>query len=193
MMGVTIETARLRLRSWRAEDLAPFAALNADPAVMKYFPKPLDRAESDATVGRIDAHFGRHGFGFWAVEIKDGGPFIGMVGLVVPLWTASFTPCVEIGWRLAAAHWGRGYASEAAAAALDHGFGALGLDEIVSCTLPANRRSRAVMERLGMRRSVADDFDHPSVPAGHPMVRHVLYRIDAATWRAARRAQPSRG
>ena len=193
MMGVTIETARLRLRPWRAEDLAPFAALNADPAVMEHFPKPLDRAESDAMVGRIDAHFGRHGFGFWAVEIKDGGPFIGMVGLVVPLWTARFTPCVEIGWRLAAAHWGRGYASEAAAAALDHGFGTLGLDEIVSCTVPANHRSRAVMERLGMRRSVADDFDHPSVPAGHPMVRHVLYRIDAAAWHAARLAEPSRG
>jgi len=106
-----------------------------------------------------------------------------MVGLAVPRWTAPFTPCVEIGWRLAAAHWGRGYASEAAAAALDHGFGALGLAEIVAFTLPRNHRSRAVMQRLGMRRSAADDFDHPGVPAGHPMVRHVLYRIDAATWR----------
>jgi len=186
MADGTIETERLRLRLWRAEDLAPFAALNADPAVMEHFPRPLDRAESDALVGRIGAHFDRHGFGFWAVELKDGGPLIGMVGLTVPLWTASFTPCVEIGWRLAAAYWGQGYASEAAARALDHGFGALGLAEIVACTLPGNRRSRAVMERLGMRRSAADDFDHPSVPAGHPMVRHVLYRIDAATWRQTR-------
>jgi RimJ/RimL family protein N-acetyltransferase len=191
MTGVTIETAQLRLRPWRSEDLAPFATLNADPAVMEYFPKTLDRAESDAVVGRIDAHFAEHGFGFWAVEIKDG-PFIGLVGLVVPRWTAAFTPCVEIGWRLAAAYWGCGYASEAAAAALDHGFDVLGLNEIVACTLPGNRRSRAVMERLGMRRSAADDFDHPSVPAGHLMTRHVLYRIDAATRRAAGIAEASR-
>jgi RimJ/RimL family protein N-acetyltransferase len=108
-----------------------------------------------------------------------------MVGLAVPPWTAPFTPCVEIGWRLARAHWGRGYAQEAAAAALDHGFGVLGLDEIVSFTVPANHRSRAVMERLGMRRSAADDFDHPRVPPGHPLRRHVLYRIDAAARRGA--------
>jgi RimJ/RimL family protein N-acetyltransferase len=192
MAGVTIETARLRLRPWHSEDLAPFGALNADPAVMEHFPKTLDQAESDAVVGRIDAHFAEHGFGFWAVETKNG-PFIGMVGLIVPRWTAAFTPCVEIGWRLAAAYWGHGYASEAAAAALDHGFDVLGLDEIVACTLPGNRRSRAVMERLGMRRSATDDFDHPAVPDGHPMTRHVLYRIDAATRRAAGLAEASRG
>jgi len=184
MAEFTIETARLR--PWRAEDLAPFAALNADPAVMEHFPRPLDQAESDAMAERIGVHFDRHGFGFWAVELKEDGRFIGLVGLAVPLWTVSVTPCVEVGWRLAAAYWGQGYASEAAAAALDHGFGAQGLAEILACTLPDNRRSRAVMERLGMRRSAADDFDHPSVPVGHPMVRHVLYRIDAATWRQTR-------
>jgi ribosomal-protein-alanine N-acetyltransferase len=185
MAGPTIETARLRLRPWRAADLAPFAALNADPAVMEYFLKPLDRQESDDTVARIEAHFRRHGFGFWAVEAKDLASFIGMVGLGVPSWTAPFTPCVEIGWRLARAQWGRGYAREAAAAALDHGFGVLGLDEIVSFTVPANLRSRAVMERLGMRRAAADDFDHPRVPPGHPLRRHVLYRIDAVARRGA--------
>jgi len=178
-----IETARLRLRAWRNEDLEPFAALNADPAVMRYFPKPLDRTASDAQAARIAAHFERHGFGLWAVEVKGAAPFIGMVGLAVPPWTAPFTPCVEVGWRLAAAHWGQGYATEAAAAALDHGFGVLGLDEIVSFTVPANARSRAVMARLGMHSSPGEDFDHPRLVPDDPLCRHVLYRIRADEWR----------
>ena len=127
-------------------------------------------------VARIRAHFARHGFGFWAVEVPGVAEFIGLVGLAVPRFEAHFTPCVEIGWRLARAHWGRGYATEAARAALDFGFRDLNLDEIVAFTVPTNRRSRAVMERIGMTRSAADDFDHPAIPEGHPLRRHVLYR-----------------
>ncbi|MFO1159535.1 MAG: GNAT family N-acetyltransferase [Reyranellaceae bacterium] len=124
-------------------------------------------------VDRIEAHFDKHGFGLWAVELRDGAPFIGFTGLSVPGFDAPFMPCVEIGWRLAAAHWGRGYATEAARLALDYGFGSAGLAEIVSSTAATNLRSRAVMERLGMRRDPSDDFDHPSLPEGHAL-RHVL-------------------
>jgi RimJ/RimL family protein N-acetyltransferase len=172
-----IRTQRLYLRLWRDEDLPAFAALNADPRVMEFFPKVLDRAESDARVTGIRDHVSRHGFGQWAVEVPGVADFIGFVGLSMPLFQAHFTPCVEVGWRLAREHWGHGYATEAARAALDYGFGPLGLREIVSFTVPANRRSRAVMERIGMTRSPADDFDHPALPEGHPLRRHVLYRV----------------
>jgi len=172
----TIHTARLHLRLWRDEDLPAFAALNADPRVMEFLPKPLDRAESDARAAGIRAHFARHGFGLWAVEVPGVADFIGFVGLSVPQFEAPFMPCVEIGWRLAREHWGFGYATEAARAALDFGFQRLGLEEIVSFTVPANRRSRGVMERIGMTRTPDDDFDHPALPEGHPLRRHVLYR-----------------
>jgi RimJ/RimL family protein N-acetyltransferase len=172
----TIQTARLHLRPWRDEDLPAFAALNADPRVMEFFFKSLDRAESDALAARIRDNLTRRGFGLWAVEVPGVADFIGFVGMTVPAFQAHFTPCVEIGWRLAHDHWGRGYATEAARAALDFGFRQLGLDEIVSFTTVANRRSRAVMERIGMTRSPDDDFDHPGVPEGHPLRRHVLYR-----------------
>ena len=173
----TIRTARLQLRSWRDDDIAPFAALNADPAVMEFFPRPLDRAESEAAVVRIRDHFDRHGFGLWAVEVPGIADFIGFVGLAVPRFEAHFTPCVEVGWRLAREHWGRGYATEAARSVLEFGFGDLALEEIVSFTTETNRRSRAVMERIGMTRSPEDDFDHPTLPEGHPLRRHVLYRL----------------
>jgi RimJ/RimL family protein N-acetyltransferase len=173
----TLQTDRLRLREWRDSDLAPFAALNADPCVMGHFPRPLDGAESDAVVMRIRDHFARHGFGLWAVEVPGVAEFVGFVGLSVPSFEAHFMPCVEIGWRLAQEFWGRGYATEAARAALEFGFHNLGLTEIVSFTVPANLRSRAVMERIGMSHSEADDFDHPSIPSGHPLRRHVIYRI----------------
>jgi len=127
-------------------------------------------------VDRIETRFEEHGFGLWAVELADGKPFIGFVGLAVPAFEAHFTPAVEVGWRLAAEHWSRGYATEAARAALDYGFTTAGLDEIVSFTVPANSRSRAVMERLGMTHDPADDFDHPRIEPGHPLRRHVLYR-----------------
>jgi len=173
----TLRTGRLVLRPWREEDLAPFAALNADPAVMEHFPAPLSRAESDAFAARVRREMDERGFGLWAVEAPGVAPFVGFTGLAVPHFSAHFTPCVEIGWRLAHAHWGRGYAPEAARAALDHGFQQLGLAEIVSFTAVANLRSRRVMEKLGMTHDAADDFEHPSLAPGHPLRRHVLYRI----------------
>jgi ribosomal-protein-alanine N-acetyltransferase len=155
--------------------------LNADPRVMEYMPGTLDRAASDALIARAQAHFDRHGFGPWAAVLRsDETRLIGFVGLMVPSFEAHFTPCVEVGWRLAFAHWGRGYATEAARAALAFGFGSAGLDEIVSFTSVGNARSRAVMERLGMRRDPADDFDHPTLPENHALRRHVLYRLGAA-------------
>jgi RimJ/RimL family protein N-acetyltransferase len=179
-----LSTERLRLRGWRAQDRKPFAALNADPVVMEHFPSTLSRAESDGLVDRIEAAFEEQGWGWWAVEVPGVADFIGFVGLSRPGFQAHFTPAVEVGWRLARLHWGRGYATEAARAAVAAGFGELGLDEIVSFTVPANRRSRAVMERLGMTRDPADDFEHPRIPVGHQLRPHVLYRLHRSTWSA---------
>ncbi|HEX6444946.1 MAG TPA: GNAT family N-acetyltransferase [Streptosporangiales bacterium] len=172
-----IRTSRLLLRGWRDSDLAPFAALNADPEVTRYLAGPLSREESDARVKRIEREFTEHGFGLWAVEVAASGEFVGFTGLSVPAFQAHFTPAVEVGWRLARSAWGNGYATEAARAAVAYGFGAAGLDEIVSFTTVANRASRAVMERLGMTRDPADDFDHPRLAADHPLRPHVLYRL----------------
>ncbi len=177
--GPELLSERLRLRRWRPEDSESFAALNADPAVMEHFPAPLDRGASDALIATIEADFERHGFGLWALEPREGGELLGLTGLEVPSFEAHFTPAVEIGWRLARPAWGYGFASEAAAAALSYGFDELGLDQVVSFTAVGNARSRAVMERLGMSRDPREDFDHPSLPAGHPLERHVLYRISA--------------
>ena len=167
---------RVLLRGWRPDDLEPFAELNADPRVMEHFPKPLTREESDAFVReRILPQFSARGFGLWAVEVPGEAPFIGFVGLMEQTFAAPFTPCVEVGWRLAQPHWGRGYATEAARLALAHGFDAAGLEEIVSFTAVGNRPSIAVMERLGMRYD--GEFDHPRLPEGHRLRRHVLYRL----------------
>jgi RimJ/RimL family protein N-acetyltransferase len=151
--------------------------LNADPRIMEHFPVLLPREQSDALAARIEGHFEQHGFGLWAVEILGIAPFAGFIGLSVPRFEAHFTPCVEIGWRLAAEYWGCGYATEGGLAVLTFGLGQLRLAEIVSFTVPRNLRSRRVMERLGMRRNPADDFDHPTLPRGHPLQRHVLYRL----------------
>ena len=174
-----LRTGRLVLRDWCPDDLPPFAALNADPEVMEHLPGVLDRGRSDAMAGRIGAHFAREGFGLWAVEVAGGAPFIGFVGLSRVPFDAHFTPAVEVGWRLVRAAWGHGYASEAAKAALTFGFDRMGLDEIVSFTVAANRRSQAVMERLGMRRDPADDFVHPAEGLADHLRRHVLYRLTA--------------
>jgi len=182
-----ITTPRMRLRRWRLSDRDAFAALNADPQVMEHFPTVLSREESDVLVASIDAHFEQHGYGLWAAEIRGVAPFAGFVGLSVPQFEAHFTPCVEIGWRLASELWGRGYATEGARAVLSFGFDTLGLDEIVSFTVPGNLRSRRVMERIGMVHNPADDFDHPRLPERHPLRRHVLYRIAARGRAAARR------
>lgn len=178
-------TDRLVLRGWRDDDRGPYAALNADPIVMEHFPSTLTSRQSDEMVDRMVASWSDRGFGLWAVEVVDheGGPgqFVGFVGLSSPLWEAAFTPCIEIGWRLSRHAWGHGYATEAARAALAWGFSELDPpgDEFVSFTTEANARSRRVMEKLGMRRDPADDFDHPLLPdwAG---CRHVLYRIGRA-------------
>jgi RimJ/RimL family protein N-acetyltransferase len=173
-----LTSARLRLRSWREEDLPAFAALNADPRVMEFLLLRLDRSESDASAQRIQEGIDRLGYGFWAVEVFGVADFIGFTGLGVPRFEAHFTPCVEIAWRLARDYWGFGYATEAARLALDYGFNQAGLNQIVALTVVANQRSRRVMERLGMTWSPADDFDHPLVPEGHPLRRHVLYRLN---------------
>jgi RimJ/RimL family protein N-acetyltransferase len=172
-----LRTERLVLRRWQKADLSPFAAMNADPAVMEYFPAPLDRASSDALVSRIEAGFHARGFGLWAVEVADSGQFVGFTGLAVPGFAAHFTPAGEIGWRLARPAWGHGYATEAATAGLSAAFGALGLAEVVSFTSSLNVRSQAVMRRLGMTHDPLDDFDHPNLPPGDRLARHVLYRI----------------
>ena len=143
---------------------------------MEFFPRVLTRGESDELVGRIEAGFARDGFGLWAVEVREAGEFVGFAGLNPVEFEAPFTPAVEVGWRLARTAWGNGYATEAGRAALEFGFERVGLAEVVSFTTAANRRSRAVMERLGMSRDPADDFEHPSLPPGHPQRPHVLYR-----------------
>ena len=173
----TLETPRLLLRPWRASDREPFARLNADPRVMEFFPALLAPAETYAAMDRIEAHHQSHGFGLLAAELRTTGEFIGYLGLAVPNFETAFTPCVEIGWRLAAEHWGHGYATEGAQALMHHAFTALVLSEVVSFTVPANLRSRRVMEKLGMIRNPAEDFDHPRIPEGHPLRRHVLYRL----------------
>jgi len=176
-MSIELRTGRLLLRQWRDEDLEPFAAMNADSRVMEFFPTMLTRDQSDDFARRIREKQAEQGWGLWAVEVPGVASFVGFVGLLVPTFEAHFTPCVEIGWRLAADHWGQGYATEGARAALDCGFTQAGLDEIVSMTVPANLRSRHVMEKLGLTRDPADDFDHPRMPEGHPLKRHVLYRL----------------
>jgi RimJ/RimL family protein N-acetyltransferase len=184
-----IETDRLLLRTWQPEDREPFARLNADPEVMEHMITPLTREQSDNFVDRIEEHFAEHGFGVWAVEVPGVSPFVGFVGLMVPAFDAHFTPAVEIGWRLARDAWGQGYASEGARAALHEAFTTVGLDEVVSFTVPANLRSSRVMERIGMIRDPDEDFDHPRVPDGHPSKRHVLYRLQRDRWLQATRAE----
>ncbi|HEV2285364.1 MAG TPA: GNAT family N-acetyltransferase [Steroidobacteraceae bacterium] len=179
----TLTTARLTLRQWLSRDLEPFAALNADPAVMEFMPALLSREQSAQFIARATADLERRGFGLWAVEERASGALVGCVGLNVPSFEAPFTPCVEILWRLAAHSWGRGFATEAARACLELGFGTLGLAEVVAFTVPRNTRSRAVMERLGMRRDAHGDFAHPRLPPQHPLAHHVLYRLPRAAWR----------
>jgi RimJ/RimL family protein N-acetyltransferase len=175
----TLRSERICLRQWREEDKPAFAAMNADARVMEFFPKSLSRLESDAFVDRIRKHIDEHGFGLWAIEVRDVAPFIGFTGLAFARFSAAFTPCLEVGWRLAFEHWGRGYATEAERLALNYAFRTLAFAEVVSFTSQSNRRSRAVMERLGMRRDPDDDFDHPALTDLHPLRRHVLYRLNS--------------
>ena len=178
---VPLQTDRLQLRRWRPSDRAPFTRLNADLRVMEHFPALLTPAESAQMMARMEGHFAQHGFGLWAAELRSTGEFTGFIGLNIPTFESHFTPCVEIGWRLAPEFWGKGLATEGARAVLQHGFTALALPEIVAFTVLLNLRSRRVMEKLAMTHNPADDFDHPRLPEGHPLRRHVLYRKTATS------------
>jgi len=177
-----IKTDRLLLQSWREEDLDPLAELNADPRVMEFLPAPLTREESRARLELYNQHIKDHGWGLWAVSAPGVSDFIGWIGLWPIGFDAHFTPAIEVGWRLLPQFWGQGYATEGARASLAYGFNTLNLDEIVSVTVPANLRSIRVMEKLGMHRDPKDDFNHPKFPEGHPLSRHVLYRIKKSEW-----------
>ncbi len=172
-----IKTNRLILRPWKEEDFVPFAKLNADPRVREYFPSISSRKESDESARVISSEIEKKGFGLWAVSCPGVSDFIGFIGLTHVPFTAHFTPAVEIGWRLAHEFWGRGYATEGAEACLKYGFERLNLDEIVSFTTVSNERSQNVMRKIGMHHTKDDDFDHPKIAEGHPLRRHVLYRI----------------
>ncbi|MEO8468847.1 MAG: GNAT family N-acetyltransferase [Chloroflexota bacterium] len=181
-----IQTDRLILRAFTAADRQPFAAINADLEVMTWMSRALDRLASDLFLARIQDRWAADEFGLWAIERRDDGAFLGFAGLSAPTFDAPFTPAIEVGWRLARPAWGHGYATEAGAAALKHGFEVLHLAEIVSFTAVANERSRRVMERLGMTHDPADDFDYPLVPPKHPVRRQVLYRLPSERWEASR-------
>lgn len=182
-----IKTERLVLRRWRDDDVDPFAAINADPSAMRFMPGVMTLEETRALIGRFEAHYQQHGFGVLAIEAPGVAPFIGFVGLQRVTFEAPFTPAVEIGWRLAPAYWGKGYATEGARAALRIGFEDLNLDQIVSFTVPANKASWSVMEHIGMTRDLNGDFDHPRMPVGHPLRPHILYRLTLADWAAKTR------
>jgi len=177
--GPQLRTERLLLRRWRATDLEPFAAINADPVVMEHFPAPLSRADSAALIERIERCFEDRGYGLWAVELPASATFAGFVGLAPVDIEVAFAPAVEVGWRLARTFWGRGIATEGAAAAIAFGLDELGLPGLVAYTAEGNLRSRRVMERLGMRRDPTEDFAHPKLAVGDPLAAHVLYRINA--------------
>jgi RimJ/RimL family protein N-acetyltransferase len=172
-----LESPRLRLRRWRPEDRVPFAAINAEPGVQRYL-SPMTRESSDAMLDRIDAHFAQYGWGFWAVEERGSGTVIGLCGLAHVRWKAFFTPAIEIGWRLSTAWQRKGLAREAAETALDFAFHSLRLSRVVSFTVPGNTASWRLMERLGMRK--IGEFDHPNLPEGDPLRRHLVYEIDAS-------------
>jgi RimJ/RimL family protein N-acetyltransferase len=185
MMTVVSQTAilttnRLILRSWRRSDREPFARMNADPRVMEFFAMRLSPEESDSMLERIETHFRQNGFGLWAAELRRDGAFVGFVGFDIPSYEAPYS--VELGWRLAREHWGQGLATEGAQAVVGYGFRTLAFREIVATTVPANTRSRRVMEKLGMTHDSADDFEHPLLPEGHALRRHVLYRLRRLDW-----------
>ncbi len=174
-----LQTQRLILRRWQSSDLEPFAQMNADAEVMKYLPRVLTRQESKELMERLEDHHQIHEFGLWAVEKRETLAFIGFIGLNVLSFQAHFTPTVEVGWRLARPFWGQGYATEGARTVISYGFEVIGLSEIVSFTSELNSRSIAVMKRLGMTYNAADNFDHPVLPSGHRLKRHVLYRLNS--------------
>ncbi len=187
MGAPTIDTPRLRLRPWRASDREGWVAMSADPRVMEFFPRTLDRTEALEQVDRFAKRLHDDGYGFWALEIANGAPFAGIIALIDVPSDLPFAPALEVGWRLAPEAWGNGYATEGARALLDFAFATLGREEVVSMTAASNVRSRRVMVKLGMTRDPADDFDHPRVPVASPLRRHVLYRIGRTVTRTLER------
>ena len=181
MNAETLTSERLILRRWRDEDLDPLFAINGDPESMRYFAATMNRAESDAWAARLRAHFAEHGWGKWVLAERGGADFVGVVGLMTIPWQASFTPAIEIGWRIAPGFRRMGYAEEAARLVLGHAFGALALEQIFAFTVPGNAASWKLMEKLGM--TAAGEFDHPRLPEGHHYRRHLLYRMHRADWR----------
>ncbi len=187
--NANLKTERLVLRQWREDDLELFARMNADPRVMEYFPATLSKEESDQMAKRMEMKIAERGWGWWAVSVPGVAEFIGFIGLNnvdKSNLAAHFTPAIEIGWRLAFDYWGKGYATEGAKAALSYGFETLDLSEIVSFTAVENMRSRRVMERIGMHHNPSDDFEHPKLPEGHPLRKHVLYRLNQKEWNVQR-------
>ncbi len=180
---IYVETERLRLRQWQASDYPKFAALNADRRVMAYFPSPLSAKDSDALIVRCHQHIGQYGWGYWAAERRDTSEFIGFIGLTSIANGLPFAPCIDIGWRLAYPHWGQGFATEGARAALEYAFAQVGLREVVSMTAVVNHASEHVMKKLGMHKT-EEIFDHPHVDVGHVLRPHVLYRLHRDQWLA---------
>ncbi len=173
----TLETPRLLLRPWRDADVEVWIALNADARVMEFFPGIYDRARGEASAVALRERMARDGYGWWALEVKGGASFAGVIALQEVPFDAHFTPALEIGWRLPYEHWGHGYATEGTRAALEYAFGPLGRDELIAMTALSNVRSQRVMQRLGMQRDSRDDFNHPNIGAGHALERHALYRL----------------
>lgn len=171
-----IETPRMLLRGWTAEDIHAWAGMNADPRVMEFFPSTVERERSLESGALLREELERDGYGWFVAEVKGVTPFAGVIALQPVPWEAPFTPAYEVGWRFVPEAWGHGYATEGAAAALEYGFNDLGWNEILAFTAEINVRSQRVMQRLGMTHDPADDFDHPRLPQGHRLRRHVLYR-----------------
>lgn len=190
-MTESLITGRLLLRRWRDDDRQPFQSLNADPRVMEFMPGLLQPKVSDDLIARIELHFERHGFGLFAAELRQDQTFLGFIGLSVPAYDAPFMPAIEIGWRLAADYWGLGLATEGARAVVRFAFEAAGLESLVSFTVPRNVRSRRVMEKLSMEHNPDEDFEHPLLPEGHPLRRHVLYRLHRQAWLQSRQSAES--
>jgi RimJ/RimL family protein N-acetyltransferase len=188
---VELKTERLLLRQWRNQDLPEMASINADSTVMKYYPKLLSRQESNAAVEKFKSLISKNGWGFWAVESTRDRSFIGLVGLHKPAYKLPFGPCVEIGWRLARASWGQGYATEAGTACLDFAFGKLELSEVFAFSSVPNMKSRAVMERLDME-NIQANFGHPTVPHNSPLREHVVYKIDSQKWQSKKLSKHKR-
>jgi len=181
MEPVSLESDRILLRPWKPSDLQPFAIMNADEDVMRYYPATLSHEESNDFAKRIEERFNKNGWGFWVLEHKATGQFMGFTGLNIPGYNLPCNPCIEIGWRLARSFWGEGYATEAATACLDFAFSNIQTDRIVSFASVVNERSWQVMERLGMW-NTKQNFDHPVIPEGHELAEHVLYEIDRKSW-----------